>query len=300
MSGDTVVLHAGVYGAQGVTTTASKNGVTWQADGEALLRGKTRIRGAGSKWVGVVFDGPTGNVGGNASECSPGESVVVDVGASNVELDHVEAREGLGHAAIYVTTGTNIRVHHAYVHDSGCTDPGAANLDHGIYWHDGTGSVESSLIARNIARGVQIYPGPATVTVAHNTIINNGRAGVQPDGGQVTIANNVIVGNGSSNGTPGIYCRAGSHKTFNNLLWANAGGDVQGTSCVRSGDVHADPLFLVDGWHIGADSPAIGLASPFYVLSPDLDGEPRDVTPDSGADEYVPPTPVSTVVSNCG
>ena len=123
----------------------------------------------------MKWQGPTGNVDGNASECSPGESVVVDIGANDVIFERNEVTGSLGHAGVYVTIGTGISVRRNWIHDNGCSAAAAGNHDHCLYWHDGSGTVSNNVIERCTARGVQVYPGPATVTVAHNMVLDNGR-----------------------------------------------------------------------------------------------------------------------------
>ena len=69
------------------------------------------------------------------------------------------------------------------------------------------------MIEDNLARGVQLYKHPHDVLVTQNTIVGNGRAGVQVaiDTADATVANNIVAYNGdtgirshSLSGTPAI------------------------------------------------------------------------------------------------
>ncbi len=59
-------------------------------------------------------------------------------------------------------------------------------------------------------------------------------------------------------------------------------------------NVSAEPLFIAPAWgsdgnyHLRSDSPAIDAGTPVDAPADDLDGAPRDATPDLGAYEYAP------------
>lgn len=306
-AGDTVQLRDGGYGAVGFTTTISAAGtssakIIWQTypgDARARLLGKYRVTGPNNRFTRVVIDGPTGDVSGNG--CN-GNSVLMDIGATGVEVDHSEIKDSLGHAGLFMSNAvaTGILVHHNWIHDNGCfSDPTFANNDHGIYWSAGSGRAENNLVEDNYARGIQLYhssSGPDSVVVANNTVVNNGRAGIQLDGAtNSVVANNIVDGNGSSNNTPGIYCLAGSgNSAVSNLLYDNAGGSITNNcSMTLSGNVNADPLFVSStDFHIASGSPAIGMAYSGYAPATDYDDQSRDASPDAGFDERAAAAPV--------
>jgi hypothetical protein len=316
-AGDTVRLAPGSYSSEGHTTTLSEGGITYTkgvGTAKPSIKGKTNVRGVGIVLSNLIFDGPTGDVNGNVG-CSafPGESVLIDIGASNARLVNSEIKESRGNAGIFVSNdAANVDINRNYIHDNGgFGDCGSSfeNGQHGIYWSSGSGWVRNNKIVHNWTRGVQLYSRPHDVIVTQNTIVWNGRAGVIHDsheGGGNVVANNIIAGN-AWNGQGGIYYRSGGTPIVrNNVLWHNV-DDLIAVSC--TGCVTADPAFVgadIDNppapldrfrrWtpaeakaanlHLSASSPAIGLADPFYSTASDFELQTRDADPDAGAYEY--------------
>jgi hypothetical protein len=316
-SGDTVRMAPGVYSSEGHITNLNEAGITYtnvQKQARPSIRGKTHVRGAGVQLTQLLFDGPTGNVGGNVG-CSafPGESVLIDIAASNVRLARSIVRESRGNAGVFVSNdSTNVEINRNFIHDNGgFGDCGSSfeNGQHGIYWSSGSGRVINNKIVHNWTRGVQLYSRPNGVRVANNTIVWNGRAGVIHDsheGGGNVVANNIIAGN-AWNGQGGIYYRSGGTPVVrNNVLYHNQTDliDVTCTGCVTADpqfvgasiDAPPAPLDRFRRWtpaeagsanlHLTASSPAVGLADPFYAPLTDFDLQSRDSNPDAGAYEY--------------
>lgn len=298
--GDTVYLRAGAYGAEGQVTSFTRTGaagspVVWSrypGDSAPRLLGKYAVRSTANfqRFTGLLFDGPTGNVGGNGVN---GNSVVLAIQADDVRLDNSEVRESLGHAGVYMDTDAlRVRIDHNWIHDNGAFNvPTQANVDHGIYFGSGSGLIENNVIEHNYARGVSLHYSPHDVTVRNNTIVRNGREGVLINGlTNLVVADNVIAHNGHAAGRAGInyYKGTGSTSAVNNLFWNNAGGGIVNTSgsLPQSGNLTANPLFVAGSYRLGAGSPAVGLAMPSLAAADDYSGRMRDSDPDSGAYEY--------------
>src|SRR5919204_487027 len=162
--GDTVVVREGTYGARGTTTTVDATGAAgapiifrrYPGDQKPVILGHFEITGDYLRFWGFLFDGPTGDVGGNAG-CAehPGESVLVTIRGRNDEVAHSEVRNSYGNAGIYVSagSGTGIQISHNWIHDNG-----------------GFGVCGATLV--NGQCGVYDYNGAALV-VTHNLVWHN-------------------------------------------------------------------------------------------------------------------------------
>jgi hypothetical protein len=120
------------------------------------------------------------------------------------------------------------------------------------------------------------------VTVADNAI-GTGRPGINfnpQTGGNLVVVNSIVYGNGTGDAfhvdDPGTILASYS--------------DIQG-GWSGTGNIDADPQFVdaANGdYHLGADSPCIDKGTPVGAPAADIEGTPRDATPDMGAYERTP------------
>ncbi len=114
---------------------------------------------------------------------------------------------------------------------------------------------------------------------------NSGISVVQGASSNCTVAmtNTILVSH-----TVGITVSESNTVTMIGTLWYSNTKDWDGAGTLIDGapNVSSDPLFTADGYHITAASPAINQGVPTDVTS-DIDGQPRDATPDLGADEFM-------------
>jgi len=253
--GDVVCLRAGVHGARGTEAFMTVSGtqtapITLKGyPGEAMptILGYFPIGGNNIVISGVLFDGPTGLVNANPPN-PPREISPISIYGSNVEINHCEIRNSLGHAGIYLENAYNARIIGNYIHDNGnFNDPSTANMDHGIYFGSGSGLIANNIIEHNYSFGVHIYPSASNVTVQQNTIIKNGKSGVII-GGQTTdcssttgcppqptntlVVNNIIAFNGQ-HAIHSYELTTTGHIVRNNLFWQNAAGDIPSDERLR-------------------------------------------------------------------
>lgn len=203
--GDVVIVRAGEYGRLGTKFTLTRGGlpghpVTFLGAPGPLpkVRGRVQIAGAHIRVARLDFVGPTGHVSPRTSDNPGGEDVVVWLTGSDIELRSSTVAGGAWHAGVFVQGGKDIRLVDDRILKNGAfSRPDQANLDHGIYWAQGSGSITGCTIAANLASGIQLYPTATSVAVTNNVIIGNGKAGVLVSGGAARnlIANNKIIGN---------------------------------------------------------------------------------------------------------
>ena len=114
--GDVGCLRVGVHGARGTEAFMTVSGtpsapVTLQAyPGDAMptILGYFAIGGDNIVISGLLFDGPTGLVKVNAGPAV--EIAQISIYDSNVEINHCEIRNSLGHAGIYLENAFNARI----------------------------------------------------------------------------------------------------------------------------------------------------------------------------------------------
>jgi hypothetical protein len=255
-----VVLRAGTYGARGTITTADAEGTAsapitfmgYPDEPKPVILGHVKITGSYLNFNGFLFNGPTGDVGGNAG-CAehPGENVVVAIDGSHVKLTRSEVRNSYGNAGIYVSSdgGEGILIAHNWIHDNGgfgVCGMALENGQHGIYWHRGEGRVYKNLIEHNWTRGVQLYSDAHGVLIERNTIVWNGRAGVIQGGeSSGNMARENIVAGNAWNGQCGIYdYNSAALLVTHNVLWHNYESNTCGSGMTLSANITADPLFV--------------------------------------------------------
>jgi type III secretion system FlhB-like substrate exporter len=298
--GDTGCVHAGSYGARGTITSFTSTGTSsspvtiknYPGDAKPTILGQFRVTGSYQTVLGFVFDGPTGVL--------PSGNQDVQVwlnGSSNTIFSDNEVRNNDWHAGIFVSRVTNAQILRSYIHDNGqFTDPTMANLDHGIYWYDGSGLIANNIIEHNYAYGIQLYSAPNNVRVLNNTIVGQtGRGGIiiGSAAANSVIANNIISGNGFG---INVYSVTGTNNIADtNLFWNNSGGNITGgTGLTITNSISGNPLFVGTGdYHLTSSSPAINKANSSYIVSPDFDGvvRPQGGGNDIGAYEFIANTP---------
>jgi hypothetical protein len=299
LAGDTIVLHAGTYGALGQTFSATKPGLTFSGaageDRPALL-GRYVTRATDVRWTGLLFDGPTGDVGGNGCAGEDGLLWFTSTAAGG-RVDHSEIRGSRGHFGVYVESDAEID--HDWVHDNGCFgDPATANLDHGIYWASGAGAIHDNLIEHSYAYGIQLYPAADGVSVRHNTIVGSGRGGIILAGAaaHTVIANNIIAGNATT-GISAFALTGAGNEVRKNLIYGNPEGAFGSTTglTITGPTIAEDPLFVsATDFHLQPGSPAIGAAEAGDATATDLGDVPRGpgALADLGAYEFRGDQPV--------
>ena len=251
-AGATVVLEPGTYGEMGGTITFGRSGgaaapiVFTSAPGQpqAAIRGYVRVTGSHLRLNALRFEGPTGPVAPRTAENPGGQEVQLSIMyGSDVTVSDSEVSGNAWHAGVFVSQATEVRLAGDYIHGNGDAATGG-NLDHGIYWYGGSGSITDSRIEDNVAYGIQLYPEPADVLVAHNTISGNGRGGiiVSERASDSVIRNNLIVGNGEY-GIRAYKLTGSGNVAAENLIW-ESGKPTDGTGIEFTGTVEAEPSTL--------------------------------------------------------
>ena len=107
----------------------------------------------------------------------------------------------------------------------------------------------------------------------------------------VGMTNTILVSH-----TVGITVATGSTVTLASTLWYSNTRDWEGAGAILTGALNywGDPLFAADGYHLLTGSAAIDRGVSAGVTT-DIDGEPRDLAPDLGADEIFSPVPITGV-----
>ena len=165
-------------------------------------------------------------------------------------------------------------------------------------WGGGLGIFNSSPVMKNTVvadntageygAGINIRQR-STPALFHSTIARNqggDGSGVSITFGAgsdctVALTNTILVSH-----TVGITVSEGNTVTLAGTLWFSntTGWDGLGTIITGTHNLSLDPLFAADGFHISAASPAID-AGVLTEVTSDMDGDPRDLLPDLGADE---------------
>jgi hypothetical protein len=169
--------------------------------------------------------------------------------------------------------------------------------------------LDACSIENNAGGGVLAFVSSQIHRITNNFVFGNGAASAQNAGvrlaaasGSViefnTIAENPADVDGESTG---LFCQGNSVTLRNNIIFANTGANAVGQnagSCLRENNLvrafaDAAELAFVDrangNYRLTADSaPAIDAGDTELGLSTDHDGDPRDSSPDIGADEYIP------------
>jgi hypothetical protein len=264
------------------------------------------ISGQWLRVTGIVFDGPTGNVGGPGPN---GEATLIYLGGQHLELSNSEIRHDYWHAGIGGAngTGTDYRILNNYIHDNGgyngdYTDD-QWNTSHGLYMSPSSyGLIANNVIEHNDAKGFMARHDAHHLIIANNTFVANGRHGVSSfeQAGNWIVANNIILNNGNVKGGEGASMdgTGGNQLLRRNVFWNNGQNGQKHWSGTfdNSEPLIADPKLVrpatytprqdpAPNWdnQLLAGSPAIGYADPNYALPFDITGKCRGAAPDAGA-----------------
>jgi hypothetical protein len=138
-------------------------------------------------------------------------------------------------------------------------------------------TITNSLIVDNDGHGVVGDEVPLTGTLKHVTIADNGGRGTQMTGADVRIVNSIAWGNGDLD----IACAGNCTITYSDI------GATWGTT--GTGSISTDPKFVdaANGdYHLQVGSPCIDKGTTVDAPVADIEGTPRDATPDMGAYEW--------------
>lgn len=167
-------------------------------------------------------------------------------------------------------------------------------------------------VASTYGGGVALYAGNATLT---NTVVvdnqaTSGGAGLMIEGGSAYLLHTTIARNSGGDGS-GVYVDVGNDLVMTNtvlvsqtvgisaasayntvilngVLWYRTPTTVSAVSgaTISINNQFVDgPVLATDGYHLLPGSPAIDRGMDAGVSS-DIDGEPRNIPPDLGADEF--------------
>jgi hypothetical protein len=313
--GQILYLRAGTYGARGTTFTLSNRGTSsapitlagYPGDSRPIIHGRAVFSGQWLRITGLIFDGPTGDVGGPGPN---GEAVLVSLSGQHTELSNSEVRHDYWHAGVGGSgTAEDYRIINNYIHDNGGYNgdymDDQNNTSHGIYNSPSTfGLIANNVIEHNDAKGITMRHDANRIIIANNTIVGNGRYGISmvEQTANIIVANNVVMNNGNmGKGGGGISMHdTGPYTQINNVYWNNNGNtpddNYPGTATMIK-PLIANPLLVnpSDGTvphqvqnpgtdnRLQSGSPAIGYADLNYALPFDMTGKCRGNAPDAGA-----------------
>jgi hypothetical protein len=214
--------------------------------------------------------------------------------------------EPLGESA-FRSYASDVTLDHCIVHDNSA--PGEAiwiSTVPGTQW-PASPEISACRIQHSTGGGLTLA-GDGSVRVWNNAITDNGGAGLAVAGGahldalHNTLARNALGLDVDATGvaslintiiyshTVGVQVEAGGVATLTHTLWDNNVTKIVGV-VGETGGLDGSAAFEVDGYHLSADSDALGQGASGTGIDDDIDGDPRPVPPgtppDLGADEYV-------------
>jgi hypothetical protein len=196
-------------------------------------------------------------IAGNTASWRGGGIAVIDghVLVSDTLIRDNEAQEGGG---MFVTdTDDDVALTNTVIADNQATSAGS-----GLFFQDSAARLVHTTVARNTGgdgSGIHVH------------VISSNR---------ITVTNTILVSQ-----TVGIAA-APSIATLDGILWFGNGANTGGEGLIAvTHEYTGDPAFAADGYHLMASSAAISRGVDASVTT-DIDGEPRDLPPDLGADEY--------------
>ena len=163
--------------------------------------------------------------------------------------------------------------------------------------------VEDSFILDNLAgdHGSAVGTNHVTVVLTNVVIAGNNKNQLAVHMSDLTLVNGTIADN-SLDGCPILdFDTVSSIRVLNSIIWnsgfiACGGGggtcnitysDIEG-GWTGTGNIDTDPLFVGGGdYHLQAGSPCIDQGTAVGAPAADVEGTPRDATPDMGAYEWV-------------
>jgi hypothetical protein len=163
------------------------------------------------------------------------------------------------------------------------------NVGGGLYLRHSNSKPVNNYFTRNQAQedGNAVYVYRSSPRFKHNTVTkNHGARGVAIAvslDSHPSMTNTIVASH-----TVGISLAAGSTAMMEATLWYANASDTDGAGTVDMGTINitANPRFEADGLHLQATSPAID-AGLWVSVAQDIDLQPRAMTCDIGADEYL-------------
>jgi hypothetical protein len=196
-------------------------------------------------------------ISGNTASWRGGGVAVIagHVAGTDTLIRDNEAQEGGG---VHATRGNSeVALTNTVVADNRATSAGSV-----LFFQGSAAHLMHTTIARNTGgdgSGIHVH------------IISSNR---------ITVTNSILVSQ-----TVGITA-APSIATLDGILWFGNGTNTGGEGLIAiTHDYTGDPAFAADGYHLMPGSAAIDKGVEAEVTT-DIDGDPRDVLPDLGADEY--------------
>lgn len=219
--------------------------------------------------VGISFENTSAKISNSIITKCNRSGIIVDTGSPTIKdnvINHIV------HEGIYVASGTPSIEGNTISHS---TD--------GIITDLASSAIKYNVIYRNSRYGIDnrnANDQNMTATIDHNTIDNNGDAGVNCDNSNPVITNNVISNTSriaGNCGGSGIRATSNGFPTskFNNL-WNNSGDNYcdtgNGSILSREGDISIDPKYIdaLNGIYLlEANSSCIDAGDPNSALDPD-------------------------------
>jgi poly(beta-D-mannuronate) lyase len=225
----------------------------------------------------------------NLFEKCHGENELISIKASKVTVRYNTIRDCP--AQFTLRHGNFCRVYANYfINTPGLRIFGDDHIIHSNYFENCSMGINIGNGGAEVADGAPLvsHDRPDRVLIAFNTLVNNTRNIVQTprDNGigatSITVINNLIVGGGPAAEISGPYTNP---RWENNIVFNTPGGDIP-----TGGFQLIDPMIRKDGsgiFHLSKKSPARDKGvGPIDNIEVDIDGQPRDSKPDTGADEF--------------
>ena len=155
------------------------------------------------------------------------------------------------------------------VHDIGV--PGACNGVHGIYHSNLRGRISDNIVYRASSYGIHLWHAANKVTIANNTVFENGSA---------SMGGGIVMGSGDSPG--GVILD--NTKVINNIVYSNPAASIKeycysGQRCVGSRNIIANNLVYGNGngilLQVGTASGTIAADPEFVNYQPNGEGNYR-------------------------
>ncbi len=225
--------------------------------------------------VGISFENTSAKMSNSLITKCDRSGISVDVGSPTIKDNMIN---GIVHEGIHVASGTPLIEGNTIYN----------NID-GIITDFASSIIKRNIIYNNSRYGVDnrnANDQNIIATIDHNTIDNNGDAGINCDNSNPMITNNIITNTfrvAGNCGGAGIRATSNGFPTSRfNDLWNNLGGNYcdAGNAVILSkeGDISADPMYVDASngdYHVQENSPCIDAGDPNSEL--DSDGTRTDM-----------------------